>query len=433
MKEEFSIFHKFVASLETLFERMGFAPDIAERVDSWIFVLLLLIISIIITLFLRMVLKLILTRLLRRRINRMLRLLIKQNVFLKLCYVIPPIFILPFLPLAYDDYPKFIAISERICWIYFILSLAFYLNYLLGGLWHIIGEQERGKNIPMHGLIQLIKVVVFSLSFIVVISILIDKSPLNLITGLGAFAAVLMLIFKDTILGLVAGVQLMQNDIIRKGDWITTSDEKVNGIVEDITLNTVKVRNFDNTIVSVPPYSLISSTLQNWRPMKDSGGRRIKITFIIEVESIKGLSIEELNLWKRIDILAGYILQKEQERGAERSVKSGVNNDIYGTIDTNLGLFRAYMQFYINNHPLTNKSMLSMARLLDPTDNGIPFQLYCFTTITEWKAYEAVRSEMTEYICSASRMFGLRIFQNASGFHYLSEAYITIGKNIPQE
>lgn len=432
MKEELSIFHKFVASLEVLFERLGFAPDVAERVDSWIFVLLLLVISIIVTLFLRIVLKLILNRLLKRNINKILRLLINHNVFLKLCYVVPSIFILPFLPLAYDDYPKFITVLERICWVYLIISFAFYLNYLLGVLWHIIGEQERGKNIPMHGFVQLIKVVVFSLSFIVVVSILIDKSPLNLITGLGAFAAVLMLVFKDTLLGLVAGVQLMQNDIIRKGDWITTSDEKVNGIVEDITLNTVKVRNFDNTIVSIPPYSLISSTLQNWRPMRESGGRRIKITFTIEVESIKGLSKEELDLWKRVDILAGYITQKEQERGVDRSAESASINDIYGTIDTNLGLFRAYMQFYLNNHPLTNKSMLSMARLLDPTDNGIPFQLYCFTIITEWKAYEAVRSEMTEYICSVSRMFGLRIFQNASGFHYLSEAYITIGKNIPQ-
>ncbi|MBQ8045682.1 MAG: mechanosensitive ion channel, partial [Bacteroidales bacterium] len=384
MKEELSIFHKFVASLEVLFERLGFAPDVAERVDSWIFVLLLLVISIIVTLFLRIVLKLILNRLLKRNINKILRLLINHNVFLKLCYVVPSIFILPFLPLAYDDYPKFITVLERICWVYLIISFAFYLNYLLGVLWHIIGEQERGKNIPMHGFVQLIKVVVFSLSFIVVVSILIDKSPLNLITGLGAFAAVLMLVFKDTLLGLVAGVQLMQNDIIRKGDWITTSDEKVNGIVEDITLNTVKVRNFDNTIVSIPPYSLISSTLQNWRPMRESGGRRIKITFTIEVESIKWLSKEELNLWKRVDILAGYITQKEQERGVDRSAESASINDIYGTIDTNLGLFRAYMQFYVNNHPLTNKSMLSMARLLDPTDNGIPFQLYCFTIITEW-------------------------------------------------
>ena len=310
-----------------------------------------------------------------------------------------------------------------------VISFAIFLNYLLGIVWHILNEGERSKNIPLHGLIQLVKGVVLVLSFIIVLSIIIDKSPLTLITGLGAFAAVLMLVFKDTILGLVAGVQLMQNDVVRKGDWITTSDEKVNGIIEDITLNTVKVRNFDNTIVTVPPYLLISSTLQNWRAMRESGGRRIHITFIVEGESIQCLSPEQLNWWSRFDMLRDFITIKEQERGGERSA---MLQGIYGTIDTNLGLFRAYIQLYINQHELLNKSMLSMVRVLDPTPNGIPLQVYCFTVVTEWKGYEAVRSEITEYIYSVSRVFGLRIFQNASGYHYLSEAYITVGKNIPE-
>lgn len=433
MKEEDSLFHKFVSFLERFFERFGISPDVVERVDSWIFVFLLIALALISSFILRIVTKQILTRFSKKRKSKVLKLLIKHSVLLKLYYVIPPIFILPFLPLAYNDYPKFITISERICWIYFIISLTFYLNYLLGVVWAVIVEQGRGKNIPMHGLIQLIKVLISILALIVVVSIIIDKSPLNLITGLGAFAAVLMLVFKDTILGLVAGVQLMQNDIIRKGDWITTTDEKVNGIVEDITLNTVKVRNFDNTIVSIPPYSLISSTLQNWRAMKESGGRRIMITFIIETESIQPLTAERLCEWKHVDILTEFITQKEHEKtGNGVTIECNVG-DVYGTIETNLGLFRAYIQLYINGHPLIDKSMLSMVRLLDPTANGIPFQAYCFSVITEWKGYEAVRSEITEYICSVSRMFGLRIYQNASGYHYLSEAYITIGKNIAQE
>ena len=358
-----------------------------------------------------------------------MKLLFKRDTFSKLVYVFPPIFILPFLPLAYNDYTKFISLFERICWIYLIISFTIYLNYLLGVIWHILNEGEKSKNIPLHGLVQLIKGIVLVLGFIIVLSIIIGKSPLTLITGLGAFAAVLMLVFKDTILGLVAGVQLMQNDVVRKGDWITTADRNVNGIIEDITLNTVKVRNFDNTIVTVPPYALISSTVQNWRAMQDSAGRRIMITVTIEEESIKGLSLQQLSSWKRFDILRDFINLKEQERRGERVRKP---QDIYGTIDTNLGLFRAYIQLYINQHQLLNKSMLSMVRILDPTENGVPLQVYCFTVITEWKGYEAVRSEITEYIYSVSRMFELRIFQNASGYHYLSEAYITVGKNIPK-
>lgn len=429
MREDSSFFNSFNSVVRTIFESLGISPNVAEEFECWIFILFLFLVSIFLFWLLRILLIFVFSRIFKRTKGRVVKLLFKRDTFSKLVYVFPPIFILPFLPLASDDYPKFISITERICWIYLIASFTIYLNYLLGIIWHILNEGEKGKNIPLHGLIQLVKGVILVLGFMIILSIIIDKSPLTLITGLGAFAAVLMLVFKDTILGLVAGVQLMQNDVVRKGDWITTPDEKVNGIIEDITLNTVKVRNFDNTIVTVPPYLLISSTLQNWRAMKESAGRRIMITVTIEEESIKGLSLQQLSSWKRFDILRDFINLKEQERRGERVRKP---QDIYGTIDTNLGLFRAYIQLYINQHQLLNKSMLSMVRILDPTENGVPLQVYCFTVITEWKGYEAVRSEITEYVYSVSRMFELRIFQNASGYHYLSEAYITVGKNIPK-
>lgn len=430
MTEDFSFFHSFVSVLKSLFEKLNLPSEMVEKVDCWLFVLALLLVAILFSWILHLVIRFLIPRLFKRAEGRVLKLLIKHKAISKLTYVLPPIFVLPFLPLAYDDYPKFIAITERIFWIYLIISFTLYLNYLLGLLWHILSEGERNKNIPLHSLLQLIKGIVLILGVVVVVSILIGKSPLNLITGLGAFAAVLMLIFKDTILGLVAGVQLMQNDVVRKGDWITTADEKVNGIIEDITLNTVKVRNFDNTIVTIPPYELISATLQNWRAMQESGGRRILITFTIEPSSVFLLSDDKLNEWKRVLILSDFIKLKEQERVELTAFNVGSRGEVYGTIDTNLGLFRAYLQLYINSLQIINHSMLSMVRLLDVTENGIPLQLYCFSTITEWKGYEAVRSEITEHICSMSRIFGLRIFQNASGYHYLAEAYITVGKNI---
>ncbi len=430
MTEDFSFFHSFVSVLKTIFEKLNLPSEMAEKVDCWLFVLVLLLIAIFISWILHLIIRFLIPRLLKRVEGRVVKLLIKRNAFSKLTYVFPPIFVIPFLPLAYDDYPKFITITEHIFWIYFILSFTLYLNYLLGLMWHILSEGERSKNIPLHGLIQLIKGIVLILGVVVVVSIIIGKSPLNLITGLGAFAAVLMLIFKDTILGVVAGVQMLQNDVVRKGDWITTADEKANGIIEDITLNTVKVRNFDNTIVTIPPYELISATLQNWRAMQESGGRRVLVTFTIEPSSVSLLTEEKLNEWKRVAILSDFIKLKEQEREGITDLNIDSRKGIYGTIDTNLGLFRAYLQLYINSLQIINHSMLSMVRLLDVTENGIPLQLYCFSTITEWKGYEAVRSEITEHTCSMSRIFGLRIFQNASGYHYLAEAYITVGKNI---
>lgn len=430
MTEDFSFFHSFVSVLRTVFKKLNLPSEMVERVECWVFVLTLLLVAIFFSWILHLLIRFFIPRLFKRAEGRVVKLLLKHNAFSKLTYVLPPILVLPFLPLAHDDYPKFIAITEHIFWVYFIISFTIYLNYFLGLLWHVLSEGERNKNIPLHGLIQLIKGVVIILSIVVVVSIVIGKSPLNLITGLGAFAAVLMLIFKDTILGLVAGVQLMQNDVVRKGDWITTADEKANGIIEDITLNTVKVRNFDNTIVTIPPYELISTTLQNWRAMQEIGGRRILVTFIIEPSSVFLLSDDKLNEWKRVEILSDFIDLKEQERVGETNLNIGSRGGVYGTIDTNLGLFRAYLQLYINSLQIVNHSMLSMVRLLDVTENGIPLQLYCFSTITEWKGYEAVRSEITEHICSMSRVFGLRIFQNASGYHYLAEAYITVGKNI---
>ena len=431
MGEEFSFFHAFVSYLKVVFEKIGISAGVAERVECWVFVLFLLIISVLLSWILHLVIRYTFPRILKPLKGRVVKLLIKHETFSKLFYLFPPVFILPFLPLAYNDYPKFISISERICWIYLIISTSLYLNYLLGVIWNILREGDKSKSIPLHGVLQLIKGVILILALIVVVSIVIDKSPMNLITGLGAFAAVLMLIFKDTILGLVAGVQLMQNDVVRKGDWITTSDEKVNGVVEDITLNTVKVRNYDNTILTVPPYLLISSTLQNWRAMQESGGRRILVTFTIEVGSIVTLSEEQLKEWERVDMLSRYIARKRDERIEKGEVKCIGEDGVFGSIDTNLGLFRAYSQLYINSLPTINKSMLSMVRLLEPNENGIPIQIYCFSLITDWKGYEAVRSEITEHIFSASKMFGLRVFQNASGYHYLSEAYITVGKNIP--
>lgn len=433
MIEDFSLFNNFSALLEKIFNKFGISPNMAEKLDSWAYIILLVILATLLSWGLNIIFRIISPRLFKKRENRMVKLLIKHGILSKIAYCFPPVFILPLLPFAYSDYPRLINGVERVCWIYLIISISLFTNYLLRTTWQIMKESNKNNNISIHSLFQLAKGIVITLALIGVVSIIIDKSPANLITGLGAFAAILMLIFKDTILGLVASIQLMQNDIIRKGDWVMADNEKVNGIISDITLNTVKIINFDNSIVTTPPYSLISSTLKNWRAMQESGGRRIMIALTIETSSITATTTEQLHRWSNIELIRHYIKIKEQDRVEEKVCNTNnPRGTVNGTIDTNLGVFRAYTQLYINSHPLIKRDMLNMVRLLEPTDNGIPFQIYCFTSLTEWKSYESVRSEITEHIISSSQIFDIRLYQNASGYHYISSAYIGIGKNMGQ-
>lgn len=229
------------------------------------------------------------------------------------------------------------------------------------------------RNRPMKGLVQIIKGIIIGLGVIVSVSILLNSTPMHLLTGLGAFAAVLMLVFKDSILGFVAGVQLSQNDMVRNGDWIVVPNTPVNGVIIDVSLNTVKVQNFDNTIVTVPPYSLISGSFQNWRGMSESGGRRIMRSYTVDVDTIRFCTPEMLEDLKSIPYLKEYIDKKEAQQ-ANNEVQNTDNKDglVNGTIETNLGLFRAYMTLYYNTIRLSIKSLPLLVRTLNPTDNGLP-------------------------------------------------------------
>ena len=282
----------------------------------------------------------------------------------------------------------------------------------------------------MKGMIQIIKGLLIGIWVIIAVSILIERSPMALITGLGAFAAVLMLIFKDSILGFVAGVQLSQNDMIRNGDWIVVPGGAVNGVVIDVSLNTVKVQNFDNTIVTIPPYSLISGEVQNWRGMSDSGGRRIMRSFTIDLNTVKFCTPELLQNLKQIDILRDFIEKKEaqQQKGIVENTENSAGL-VNGTIETNLGLFRAYMTLYLQQHKFINDQLTLMVRTLDPNDNGLPLQLYCFSANKNWVSYESIQAEIFEHYAAIMPRFGLYPFQNPSGRDYINSALLTAGHN----
>lgn len=359
--------------------------------------------------------------------------LIEYNALRKMSAVIPPLIISALLPFVFDYRSTWFTVSEKITWIYFFIALLFSVNAVLNSVGNVLMNKEQLQNRPMKGFIQIFQVIFSCVAIIVIISILINKSPLNLITGLGAFAAVLMLIFKDTILGFVAGVLLSENDMVHIGDWIEMPQNNVNGVVMDITLNIVKVQNFDNTIVTIPPYSLVSGSFINWRGMTESGGRRIMREYALKLDYIQPCTPEFLEKMKKFDAdLADFITEK-QKQAAEGKVANTDNPAglVNGTIDTNVGLLRAYMTLYLKRHPFISKDLLLMVRTLaPPTENGLPVQIYCFSSNKNWPSYESIQAEIMEHFVSVLPEFGLYPFQNPTARDYVISGLIESGKDL---
>ncbi len=423
--------------------------DIADRLMAWVSALfreltghdspildkvfygiLVFVIAVVISRVLRGIVVAVIHRLIQYRGGELLQGMVEARIFTRLTYVIPPLVILALLPFAFPRAPEWLQWVEKFCWIYLLAVIIFSVNAQLSILWHIYSQHTSLKNRPMKGMIQIIKGLLVGMWVILAVSILIERSPMALITGLGAFAAVLMLVFKDSILGFVAGVQLSQNDMVRNGDWIVVPGGVVNGIVIDVSLNTVKVRNYDNTIVTIPPYSLISGVVQNWRGMTDSGGRRIMRSLTIDLNTVRFCTPEQLGELKQIDLLRDFIEKKEAQR--QRGEVENTENRaglVDGTIETNLGLFRAYMAIYLRHHPQVNSDLLLMVRTLDPTDNGLPLQLYCFSRNKRWESYESIQAEIMEHYAAIMPRFGLYPFQNPSGRDYINSALLTAGHN----
>ncbi|MCM1162870.1 MAG: mechanosensitive ion channel family protein [Muribaculaceae bacterium] len=300
------------------------------------------------------------------------------------------------LPPSLSRFHTLFTIVQVGCRIAVVAAVIHMVNRLLLALYELLVANSSGRVTSLRGILQMLQIISISIGVIIVISILADKNPLTIITGLGAAATVLMLVFKDSIMGVVAGVQLTLNDMLRPGDWITVPSRNINGTVLEVGLTTVKVQNFDNTIVTVPPYSLVSESFQNWRGMTDSGGRRMNRSITIDVNSvgfcpremIEALKTEEWG--RRLDPDRQYV---------------------------NLTLFRHYLEHYISTLPQLNSSpgMTCMVRELEPTNTGIPIDLYLFTTLTSWKPYEHFQASVMDHVFASVSRFGLRIYQAPSG------------------
>ena len=312
--------------------------------------------------------------------------------------LVPPILIAVLMPLAFSHAHPTLDLLLKVNLIYLIAIIAKLLCTFLSALYDLSSHQDRLKNHPIKGIYQMLKIVVICVALIIVVSILINKNPGYILTALGASAAVLMLVFKDTIMGLVAGVQLSANDMLRPGDWISMPKYGADGDVEEVTLTTVKVRNWDKTITTIPPYALVSDSFQNWRGMQESGGRRVKRSVYIDMRSISFCSDEQMAEFER----RGWL------EGVEREDKFVVN----------LHVFRNYLEDYLQHHPRVNSGMTIMVRQLQPTAQGLPLELYFFSDGTEWVPYEHLQSEIFEHVFAVMPTFGLRVFQSPMGIDF---------------
>ncbi len=307
-----------------------------------------------------------------------------------------------------------ITIVRNVCSAFIILTLALALANLLDFINHCYQQRPDAYRKPIKGYIQVIKIVIYAIATILIIASLIDRSPLILFSGLGAMAAVLMLIFQDTLLSLVASVQISSNDMVRVGDWIEMPQLNADGDVIDIALHTIKVQNWDKTITTIPTKRMITESFKNWRGMSESGGRRIKRSLYIDQQSVRFLAKDECKRLERFMLIDDYLDAKEAELqnwNASLTSQEEVNHRRL----TNLGTFRAYVVQYLRSHPGIHQNMTLLVRQLSPTAEGLPLELYCFTSTTAWGPYEDIQSDIFDHLLAIIPEFGLRVFQQPSG------------------
>lgn len=320
-------------------------------------------------------------------------LLLKRKVVHHLVHTIPGILVYALLPLAFIRGKGLLLLSQKICAVYIVFALLLAINGFILVFLDMYNMRQGNKNRPIKGFMQVLQVLLFFIGGIVIIAILIGKSPASLFAGLGASAAILMLVFKDTILGFVAGIQLSANDMLRPGDWITVPGSNANGIVQEITLNTVKIQNFDNTISTIPPYTLVSASFQNWRGMVESGGRRVMKSIFLDLNTIKFCTPDMLNTFrKEIPLLADY---KPDE----------------GVTPTNSQMFRVYVEKYLTSLPVVNTDLDLIISQLQSTEYGVPIQIYFFSRNKIWKEYERIQSDIFDHFFALIPKFELKVYQ----------------------
>jgi len=354
--------------------------------------------------------------------------LIQYSVFARLSRMLPALVVYFGLNLIPGLTDGIVALGENLAVSYVLFTLSLAVSALLSAVNVIYERSPMAQERPIKGFLQVAKIVVFVLAAVLIIATLIDRSPVLLLSGLGAMTAVLLLIFKDTILSLVASVQLAALDMVRVGDWIEMPQCNADGDVIDVALHTVKVQNWDKTITTIPTHRLIVDTFKNWRGMGESGARRIKRDLCIDINTVRFLTEEEIGRFKNFALLAEYIERKRLEL---EQYNEGVGRDTDNVNLrklTNIGTFRAYIFNYLKHHPKIHQGMTLIVRQLQPAATGLPLEIYAFTNVTEWVAYEDIQADIFDHLVAIAGDFGLHIYQEPAGRDFAELAAGKVGE-----
>lgn len=412
---------------ENLLRSWGVPEDWIVYINMLFLLLLLAVLVVILQYTVRTVLRIIFRRLEKMPRMKFFGRLLKRRFPHYLAMIVPFSLVKGSIPIIFENFPTAIKVANKLTDIYLI----FYIIWLLMSIINAFGDTLKNKDglndKPIDSYIQVVKIFFYFIGAIILFSILSGKNPMYFITGLGAASAILLLIFKDTILGFVASIQVTVNDMVRIGDWITLPKYGADGIVTQITLSTVKIKNYDNTIVTIPPYSLVSESFQNWRGMQVSGGRRFLRNLSVNQADIYFLNKDELEQMKNISGLRKYIENRESDlETRNHKLKTDLSVPANGYHITNADLFIQYATWILKNNPHIRKDMTLMVRTLQPTEEGLPIQLYAFTNTTVWTEYEKIVSEVITQLLAALPAFKLRIYNTTA-----SDSYDIFIKSLP--
>ncbi len=382
----------------------------AEILQSILAVIFLIILAYFADLIVRKILIKIVTKLVRKTKTQWDDVFLEHQFFHRLAHFAPVVIFYKSAELIdQQSWSTFIENGAYICMVIIALML---LSSFMNVVNDIYNTMPISKSRPIKGYLQVITIFFYALAVVSIFALLFNKSPFKIIMGMGAFAAVLILVFKDTILGFVASIQLSANKMVNIGDWISMPGRKTDGVVLDITLNTVKVQNWDKTISTVPTYALVSESFNNWKGMEQSGGRRIKRHINIDMKTIHFLSPDEIKKFEKINLISNYIKNIVSE-----IEKENINNEmpVNQRRLTNVGTFRKYVEAYLNNNPKIHKQMTFLVRQLQPTEKGLPLEIYVFSNDQAWANYETIQADIFDHILAIVPEFNLKIFQNPTG------------------
>ena len=410
--------------LKAMFLKTGAGDGIAAFLTAVVLAAIVIMLSYGVNQLAKLFIRKVVHRVIRKSKAKWDDIFVEYRVFTRLSHLAPAFVIWAMAEWALDDYPLWLDAVQKISYIYVLALCGVVINSVIESFHQLYMRAPGSERRHIKGYIQLAKIVVYIIIILLVVSLVFDKKVGSLVLGLGGMAAVLILVFQDTILGFVASIQISGNNMVNIGDWITIPSRGVDGDVIDMTLYTVKVRDFDRTIVTVPTHALIKESFQNWAGMAESGGRRIKRSIRIDMKSIKFLDEELKQRLYKIQILRPYMDAKEAEI-VKYNKEHGIDDSclVNGRRMTNIGTFRAYAQAYLSNHPRVNTDMTFMVRHLAPDEKGLPLEIYVFSKQKEWVLYEAVQADIFDHLLAVIKDFDLKIFEYPTGedMKYISQ------------